>query len=99
MSGRERRRAISILASTRVVSSFKANCQLAKDVANGVLRHAETAVAFSAAANANGALTKYGQRWIEETISRAIHLGRNDLLPSLEWQYRQAAETQAEKRS
>ena len=44
--------------------------------------------ALREAAAANGSLTRYGQRWADDTIRRALIAGRNDTLPPLARRFR-----------
>ena len=44
--------------------------------------------ALREAAAANGSLTRYGQRWVDSTIRRALIAGRNDALPPLARRFR-----------
>jgi hypothetical protein len=67
---------------------FTAACRLARYVVNDVLPEAELRSALREAAAANGALVKYGARWLEDTITRALVRGRNDALPPLARRFR-----------
>ncbi len=67
---------------------FTTACRLARYVANDVLPEAELRSALREAAAANGALAKYGARWLDDTITRALARGRNDVLPPLARRFR-----------
>jgi len=62
---------------------FRASCRLAKYVVHNVIGEAELRAALLDASAANGALAKYGLRWLEATIARGLAFGGNDELPPL----------------
>lgn len=70
---------------------YRAVCRVAKYAANGVLADAEIAEAFVAAAEANGALARYGAAWVRGTVRRALECGTNDALPPLAREFREGA--------
>jgi hypothetical protein len=80
--------ALAALTDTRRGQLFGTACRLAKYVAHRVLSEAETCAALREAAAANGSLTRYGQRWVDSTIRRAVFAGRNDSLPPLARRFR-----------
>jgi hypothetical protein len=84
----EATQAYAELADGRRCELFRWACRLAKYVAHGVLQTAELRDAFQGAANQNGALPRYGQRWLDDTIARALEAGRNDDLPPLARRFR-----------
>lgn len=67
---------------------FTTACRLARYAANDVLSEAVLRSALREAAAANGALAKYGARWLEDTTTRALARGRNDALPPLARRFR-----------
>jgi hypothetical protein len=69
-------------------SLFAITCRIAKYVVHGVLDEMETVAALREAAAANGSLKRYGQRWVDGTIKRALIAGRNDCLPPLANRFR-----------
>jgi hypothetical protein len=79
---------LSALTDTRRGQLFGTACRLAKYVAHRVLSEAETCAALREAAAANGSLTRYGLRWVDSTIRRAIIAGRKDPLPPLARRFR-----------
>jgi hypothetical protein len=70
---------------------FRAVCRVAKYAANGVLAAAEIVEAFVAAAEANGALARYGLAWVRGTVQRALQCGADDPLPPLARKFREGA--------
>ena len=80
--------ALAVLTDNRRGQLFGVACRLAKYVAHHVLSEDETCAALREAAAANGSLTRYGQRWAESTIRRALIAGRNDALPPLARRFR-----------
>ena len=80
--------ALAVLSDNRRGQLFGVACRLAKYVAHHVLSEAETCAALREAAAANGSLTRYGQRWADSTIRRALIAGRNDTLPPLARRFR-----------
>lgn len=86
---------LASLADGRRGAIFAAPARLAKYVGNGVLTAAEVQAALGSAWAACGGLTKYGQAFAEGAIRRALELGRNDPLPPLARQFRDAANTPA----
>ena len=80
--------ALTALADNRRGQLFGVACRLAKYVTHRVLSEAETFAALREAAAANGSLTRYGQRWVDSTIRRALIAGRNDTLPPLARRFR-----------
>lgn len=75
--------ALAELTDNRRGQLFAVTCRIAKYVAHGVLSEAETVAALTEAAAANRSLARYGQRWADSTIKRALFAGRNDDLPPL----------------
>lgn len=67
---------------------FTTACGLARYVVNDVLPEAELRSALGEAAAINGALAKYGAHWLNDTITRALACGRNDMLPPLARRFR-----------
>ncbi len=84
-------RAYAELTDGRRCELFRLICRLAKYVANRVLQPAELRDAFQSAADQNGALARYGQRWLDDTIARALEAGRDDDLPPLARRFRARA--------
>ena len=80
--------ALAALTDHRRGQLFGVACRLAKYVTHHVLSEAETCAALREAATANGSLTRYGQRWADSTIRRALIAGRNDALPPLARRFR-----------
>jgi hypothetical protein len=80
--------ALAALTNNRRGQLFGVACRLAKYVTHDVLSEAETCAALREAAAANGSLTRYGQRWADNTIRRALYAGRNDTLPPLARRFR-----------
>jgi hypothetical protein len=80
--------ALAALTDARRGQLFGAACCLAKYVTHCFLSEAETFAALRDAAAANGSLTRYGQRWADSTIRRALFAGRNDTLPPLARRFR-----------
>jgi hypothetical protein len=80
--------ALAVLTDNRRGQLFGVACRLAKYVTHHVLAEAETCAALREAAAANGSLTRYGQRWADSTIRRALIAGRNDALPPLAHRFR-----------
>ena len=70
---------------------FRAVCRVAKYAANGVLAAAEIVEVFVAAAEANGALARYGATWVRGTVQRALERGARDQLPPLAREFREGA--------
>ena len=62
---------------------FMRACAVAKYVVHAVLSDDEFKAAFVAAANANGSIARYGQRWALTELDRAKQTARNDQLPQL----------------
>ena len=69
---------------------FRAVCRIAKYAAHGVLKTAEVEESFAAAAEANGALTRYGSTWLSGTVKRGLERGANDALPPLARRFMEA---------
>lgn len=80
--------ALAGLTDNRRGQLFGVACRLAKYVTHRVLSEAETFAALLEAAAANGSLTRYGQRWVDSTVRRALIVGRNDALPPLARRFR-----------
>jgi hypothetical protein len=80
--------ALAALTDNRRGQLFGVACRLAKYLTHGVLSEAETFAALHEAAASNGSLTRYGQRWADSTIRRALVAGRNDVLPPLARRFR-----------
>jgi hypothetical protein len=80
--------ALAALTDNRRGQLFGVACRLAKYVSHRVLSEAETFAALLEAAAANGSLTRYGRRWVDNTIRRALIVGRNDALPPLARRFR-----------
>ena len=80
--------ALAALTDNRRGQLFGVACRLAKYVTHRVLSEAETLAALREAAAANGSLARYGQRWVDSTIRRALIAGRNDALPPLARRFR-----------
>lgn len=91
--GRMRRYALSALRNEaqslaertdgRRTGLFMRACAVAKYVVHAVLSDDEFKAAFLAAANANGSIARYGQRWAMTELDRAKQTARNDQLPQL----------------
>lgn len=62
---------------------FSLACRVARYVAHGVLSEQEFRATLINAAQANGALSKYGAGWARNTIRSAIERGSRDRLPPL----------------
>jgi hypothetical protein len=84
----ETTQAYTELTDGRRCELFRLICRLAKYVANRVLQPSELRDAFQDAAGQNGALARYGQRWLDDTLARALETGRNDKLPPLARRFR-----------
>jgi hypothetical protein len=80
--------ALAELADNRRGQLFAVTCRIAKYVAHGALSEAETVAVLLEAAAVSGSLTRYGQRWVDSTIKRALIAGRNDCLPPLANRFR-----------
>ena len=80
--------ALAALTDNRRGQLFGVACRIAKYVAHNVLSEAESCAALREAAASNGSLTRYGQRWVDSTIRRALIAGRNDTLPALARRFR-----------
>jgi hypothetical protein len=81
-------RAYSRLTDGRRCELYRLVCQLAKYVAHGAVQDAELRDAFQQAAEANGAIGNYGAHWADDTITRALQIGRDDPLPGLARRFR-----------
>jgi hypothetical protein len=79
---------LAALTDNRRGQLFGVACCIAKYVTHNVLSEAETCAALREAVAANGSLTRYGQRWADSTIRRALIAGRNDTLPPLARRFR-----------
>ena len=79
---------LAALSDNRRGQLFVLACRLARYVANDVLSEAEICNALRGAASANGSLTRYGYRWADNTVKRALIAGRNDALPMLARRFR-----------
>jgi hypothetical protein len=80
--------ALAALTDHRRGQLFGVACRLAKYVTHGVLPEVEIFAALREAAGSNGSLARYGQRWVDNTMRRALILGRNDALPPLARRFR-----------
>ena len=80
--------ALAALTDNRRGQLFGIACRLAKYVAHRILSEAETYAVLRGAAAANGSLERYGRRWVDTTIQRALLAGRNDALPPLARRFR-----------
>jgi hypothetical protein len=79
---------LSMLVDGRRVRLFHEACRLAKYTVHGVIADGELRDRLMAAAAANGSLAKYGYRWAEDVIGRALSLGRCDPLPLIARRFR-----------
>ena len=80
--------ALAALADNRRQQLFGTACRLAKYAAHNILSHDEIGAALREGAAANGSLERYGRRWADNSIRRALVAGRNDTLPPLDRRFR-----------
>ena len=81
-------RAYAELTDGRRDELFRSAARLAKYVTNEVLTEAELRAALEKAADENGTLRRHGDRFVEDTITRALAMGENDELPALARRFR-----------
>ena len=65
------------------MSLFPLVCRVGKYAAHGAISPATIRALFNDAARHNGALEKYGPRWLDAEISRALARCTNDAIPPI----------------